>query len=302
MELVGILIAVTTVMCLTISTQCFEAGSKKIGATSVNIIRLFIANICFIVLMTLRTGEPFPIDFPSHAWVYLSLSGVIGFFIGDIFLFKAFVEIGPRIAMLIMGLSAPVAAVLGYSFLNESYEIKQWAGMAITMAGVALVILEKNNQSQSRRIVRNITPKGVLLGTGGMLCQAVGYVMSKLGMQMESGYLDAFAATQIRAISGFICFIILFSLSGRWPLIKTALKDKKALGFVAAGSIMGPVTGISLSLLALHYIPTGIASTVMSLVPVCLIPFAIFLHKEHVSVKAITGALIAVFGIYFLSA
>lgn len=301
MEITGILIAILTVMCLTISVQCFEAGAKRIGATSVNIIRLFIANICFIVIMSLKNDACFPMEFPLQAWIWLSLSGIIGFFIGDIFLFKAFVEIGPRIAMLIMSLSAPVAALLGYHFLDEPYTTNQWIGMIITLAGVSLVILEKNKKNGAQKNIRIITPKGVLLGIGGMLGQAIGYVMSKLGMQTETGYLDALAATQIRAAAGLVCFIILFTFSGRWPLIVAALKNRKAVGFVAAGSVVGPVAGISLSLLALHYIPTGIASTIMSIVPVCLIPFAIFLHKEHVSVKAIIGALIAVLGVYFLS-
>ncbi len=301
MSSIGIIIAVCTVMCLTVSVQCFEAGAKRIGATPVNIIRLSFANAAFAVILFFKNGTLIPMDFPAHAWCYLSLSGIIGFFLGDIFLFKAFVEIGPRVAMLIMSLSAPAAAILGKLFLNETYVLHQWAGMFITLAGVGLVILEKSRPENARGTVRQITPKGIILGMGGMLGQAVGYVMSKVGMQTDSGYLDAFSATQIRAIAALICFLLLFTFTRRWPQVRQAVKDTGAVGFIAVGSFMGPVLGISLSLLALHYIPTGIASTIMSLVPVCLIPFAVFLHREHVSVKAVAGALIAVFGVYCLS-
>jgi drug/metabolite transporter (DMT)-like permease len=119
-------------------------------------------------------------------------------------------------------------------------------------------------------------------------------------MQTESGYIDAFDATQIRAISGFICFILFFSLTKKWDRVRFGLSDKKAVLYTATGAVIGPFLGVSLSLMVLHYLTTGVASTFLSLVPVFIIPFSIFLHKEHVSIRATTGAFIAVFGIYLL--
>ena len=55
--------------------------------------------------------------------------------------FQAFVEIGPRNAMLLMTLNAPMTAVLGTLFLGETYTAIQWAGIAIALAGIAWVIL-----------------------------------------------------------------------------------------------------------------------------------------------------------------
>ena len=80
------------------------------------------------------------------------------------------------------------------------------------------------------------------------------------------------------------------------------LKNKKAVGYTMAGSVVGPFLGVSLSLLVLHYLTTGVASTFFSLVPVSIIPFSIFLHKEHVSIRAFAGAVIAISGIYLLTA
>jgi len=133
-----------------------------------------------------------------------------------------------------------------------------------------------------------------------MLGQAVGYTLSKAGMQTESGYLDAFAATEIRAIAAFICFVLYFSVTGKWQDVLNALKNRRAVAYTAVGSFLGPFIGVSLSLLVLHYLATGIAATFLSLVPVFIIPFAIFIHKEHVSIRSFLGAIIAVFGIYLL--
>ncbi len=303
MNLTGEIIAVSTVFFWTLSVQFFEAASNKIGAISVNIIRISTALALFCIILFFKDGYIIPTYFPLHAWVFLSLSGIVGFFLGDILLFKAFIEIGPRVTMLIMSLSAPVAALISYIFLNETYLFYQWLGMFVTLCGVGMVILEKERKSSNNKNlkIRAITLKGVLFSLGGMLGQAVGYVLSKAGMQTESGFLDAFASTQIRAIAAFVCFLIFFTITKKWGSLRSAIKERQAVTFTAIGSALGPVAGVSLSLLAMHYMPVGVASTIFSLVPVALIPFAVFLHKEHVSVKAISGALIAVFGIFLLT-
>lgn len=302
MPFVGEAIAIATVLCWTVSVQFFGAASKEVGAIPVNIIRIFIALILFGIFLFCRDGTLVPINFPAHAWLYLSLSGIVGFFIGDIFLFKALVELGPRVAMLIHSLAAPTAAVIGWLFLNETYILHQWIGISVTLLGVAVVILERNQKaSPAQKLkVRRISFQGVVFGFAAMLGQAGGYVLSKAGMQIESGYLDAFAATQIRAIAAFFCFVLFFTVTNKWGNVKKALTNTKALTFTAIGAFIGPFLGVSLSLLVLHYLTTGVASTFLSLVPICIIPFSIFLHKEHVSIRAFGGAATAVFGIYLL--
>lgn len=302
MTYIGELTAISTVLCWTLSSQFFEAASRRVGATPVNIIRIFFALTLFTLLLLIRNGRLIPLHFPAHAWLYLSLSGVIGFFLGDIFLFKALVEIGARVTMLIFSLSAPATAIIGWLFLGETYNLIQWSGMITTLLGVGMVILQRTPKSSesSGRKVRPVSLKGIFLSIGGMLGQALGFVLSKTGMKEGAVYLDAFSATQIRVIAAFVCFLLFFSVTRKWGNIGTAFKDKKAMAMTAAGAFIGPFLGVSLSLLTLHYLSTGVASTFLSLVPVFIIPFSIFIHKEHVSVRAIMGAVIAVFGIYLL--
>ncbi len=254
MPYTGELIAIVTVLCWTVSVQFFEAAAKRVGPTPVNIIRITTALILFGGFLFFRNGTLVPLDFPMESWIFLSLSGIIGFFLGDICLFKALVEIGPRISLLIFSLAAPVAALVGWAFLSETYVIHQWAGMLVTLAGVGLVIFEKkrpkNNLQQLRQ--RAITLKGILYGTGAMLGQAVGYVLSKAGMQTDNGYLDAFAATQIRALAAFVCFVIFFTLTREWRRVTRAVKDTRALVLTATGAVIGPFLGVSLSLMVLH--------------------------------------------------
>lgn len=303
MPFTGVVIALSTVICWTVSVQFFEAASKNVGPTPVNIIRISVALFLFSLLLLVRDGSPIPLDFPLRAWILLSLSGIIGFFIGDIFLFKALVEVGPRIAMLLHSLAAPTAAVIGWFFLDEKYFLHQWLGIGITLSGVALVILEKNGNPAVavKRMRRNITLTGFICGLLAMFGQACGMVLSKAGMQSESGYLDAFASTQVRVIAAFFCFFLFFTVTRRWRNVTSALSNRRALLYTSLGAALGPFLGVSLALLALHHLTTGIASTIFSLVPIFILPFSYFLHNEHISLRAVTGAFIAVFGIFLLT-
>lgn len=299
----GVFIAIGTVLCWTVSVQFFEAASKRVGPTPVNIIRIGIALLLFGLFLLIRDGIPVPLHFPMRAWILLGLSGVVGFFIGDIFLFKALVEIGPRLTMLLHSLAAPTAAVIGWIFLDEYYAPYQWFGMAVALSGVGMVIMEKKSKKPVRQgsVQRNATLAGVAFGLLAMLGQGCGMVLSKAGMQTDSGYLDAFAATQIRALAAFFCFFLFFTLTRRWMRVRIAVKDGRALLYTSLGAAIGPFLGVSLALLSLHFLPTGVASTIFALVPVFIIPFAIFIHHEHVSFRAICGACIAVIGVYLLT-
>ncbi len=233
MPFVGETIALATVLCWTFSVQFFGAASREVGAIPVNIIRLFVALILFSTLLFFRNGVLVPVDFPMRSWFFLSLSGIIGFFIGDIFLFKALVELGPRITMLIQSLAAPTAAVFGWTFLHESYSLHQWIGMSTTLAGVAAVILERSKDmspAQKLRVTR-VSYRGVAFGFLAMLGQAGGLLLSKTGMQTDAGYLDAFSATQIRALAAFCCFVIFFTVTNKWQDVKNALANKTEVSY-----------------------------------------------------------------------
>lgn len=299
----GELAAFATVFCWVAGSQFIEAASKRVGSFSTIMMRFVIGLFMFSGYSLITLGHVVPLDFPFHAWGWLLVSGVVGIALGDLCLFRAFVEIGPRLSMLIMSLSVPITAIIGWSFLGESYGLQQWAGMAVTLFGVGMVTQEKSEKQQnvtSNRKVRPITIKGIFLAFGGAVGQAVGYTMSKQGMTTEGAMLDPFAATQIRVIGGFMGFVVFISILGMWSKVLVGFQDRKALTLMGAGTFLGLGLGVGLSLQALHYTSTGIASTILSLVPIFLIPFAIFLHKEHVSNRALLGTVVAFCGILLL--
>ncbi len=289
--------ALGTAVCWTGTAMAFESAGKRVGSVPVNLIRLGMALILHASVSMLRRGAPVPLDASPHAWFWLSVSGLVGFCIGDLCLFRAFVVLGARLSVLMMALVPPITAILGRAFLGESLSPSDLLGMTVTLLGVTWVILERKPAEAGRRPNHPIS--GILLGLGGATGQAVGLILSKYGMQ---GY-DALASTQIRVISGLIGFAIIFLFAGWWPRVFAALKDGTAMVRTGMGAFLGPFMGVSLSLLAVQHTASGIAATIMALVPVLIIPPVVLVFKERVSPRAIGGAALAVAGtvILFLS-
>ena len=294
----GELAALGTAFCWTITALSFESAGRRVGSLSVNLIRLLIASVWLALLGGIKRGQLWPTDATPEAWAWLALSGVIGFCIGDLCLFRAFLLIGSRLAMLLMALVPPIAAVTGWLFLGERLSPMDILGITLTVAGVGWVVLEKRPPANGELAAHANRRLGILLGIGAAAGQAIGLVMSKQGM----GTYDAFAATQIRVLAGAVGFSILFIPIGWWPRVVTACRHRSAMARISLGATFGPFLGVSFSLLAVQRTTTGVAGAIMSIVPVLIIVPSILLFKERITLRAVMGAGLAVAGVAVLFA
>ncbi len=292
----GEIAALLTAGFWTVTAISFELAGKQIGSFSLNWIRLVLGFLFLSTFTWITRGQFFPADATSHMWMWLFLSGFIGFTFGDLCLFEAFVLIGSRISMLIMCLVPPFTAIFSWIILNETLSLIDILGMTLTVAGISWVILERPANTAGKRKRFKHSTWGILLAVGGALGQALGLILSKFGM----GDYNVFAATQIRIIAGFIGFSILFFPLQKWGNIKLALQHKKGMLFTTLGAFFGPFLGVSFSLLAIQKTLAGVASTIMAIVPILIIPPSVILFKEKVTPIEIIGAVIAVSGVAIL--
>lgn len=285
--------ALFAAICWTITALSFERAGKQVGSLPVNWIRLVMALVLFGAYSWIFRGSPVPMDASNHAWIWLSVSGLIGFVLGDLFLFRAFIEIGSRISMLIMASVPMLTALMGWIWMGERLSGMDILAMTLTVAGIMLVVMDRNAE---KKIELQQPIRGVLLAFGGALGQAVGLIFSKYGMRDY----DAFAATQIRVIAGVIGFSLLFFPLGRWGAVRRAFGHSRGMISITIGAIFGPFLGVGFSLLAIQNTLTGIASTIMSIVPVLIIPPAVLFFHERMTVREVSGAFIAVGGVALL--
>jgi len=289
--------ALLTTLFWTITALAFETASKRIGSMHVNLLRLGLAALFLSVFSYFYRGLLLPLDADIHTWTWLAISGIVGFIIGDYCLFRAYVITGARVAMLMMTLAPIFAAISAWAMLGEVLSGKSILAMVITLGGIGLVIFTRTEASAVRKSKLKYSMsyplKGIILGIIAAAGQGVGIVLSKYGMRNY----DPFAASHIRVLTGFVGFAILFFVLGKWKELPASFRDAKAMKWLVVGSIFGPFLGVSFSLMAVQHTNAGIAQTIMSLTPVLIIPPAVFIKKERVTVREIIGALIAVFGV-----
>jgi drug/metabolite transporter (DMT)-like permease len=317
----GQLLALSTALFWSLSSLSFEAASRRAGSVAVNLVRLVMAFILLCIVGLIVRGRPLPTDANAHQWKWLLLSGFVGFFIGDLCLFRALVILGARITTLLASLAPIIAAITGYFWLDERLSGWSLLGMALTLAGIAWVVSERAAGAQQEEVIDSsgeiiglpapdaAAPEkpgteaaritGVILGILAAAGQGVGLVITKIAIGGENHY-DAFAATQIRAIAGIAVFALLVLIVQRFGNVIRALQNPAAMGFMSIGAFTGPFLGVSLLNMSIQRISAGVAQTLSSLVPVIIIPFVVVVKKERVTPRAVLGALIAVAGVAVL--
>ena len=287
----GELAALVTATCWTVTVLSFESAGRRVGSLAVNYIRLLIAFVLLGLYGWATRGMFLPLDATPHNWLWLALSGIVGFSLGDLLLFRSFLVIGSRISMLIMALVPPITALVSWLLLGETMPPMRLVAMAVTVAGIAMVILVRHPDKRKLTLSRPLG--GLLLAFGGSVGQAMGLVLSKLGI----GSYNPFAATHIRIMAGIVGFSVMFTFIGGYRRLLPAFRDAGAMRRIGLGAFFGPFLGVSFSLLAVQLTQTGTASTIMAITPVLIIAPHALVFKERVRPIEVAGALVAVAGV-----
>ncbi|MEQ8675987.1 MAG: DMT family transporter [Aggregatilineales bacterium] len=274
--------------------------------------------LCIAILNLLTSGYLLPHDTPLATWVWLSLSGANGFWLASICLLNAFKRIGPRLALLIGAVNPILSAVLAWIFLDQSLQAIAIVGILLTIVGISIVVTEGN-------IIRDgIDPKefrlGIIFALIAASLQAGSFVFSTLGLAAIVDPLPAnlatlsptfshihaliplslnpLSASLIRLASATIVLWLLALFQGQLrENLTTLIRFPVALRYLMGAAVMGTVVGALLVLIALQNAPVGIATTLINLTPIFLIPIGYVIFKERISSRAVVGTLVAMAGI-----
>lgn len=297
---IGELAALGTSVSWTVSAFAFESATRRMGPLAMNFVRVTLALVILSVVVTFVRGTPLPTDATSAQLAWLALSGLVGLVLGDLCLFRAYVEIGARRAMLLQTTAPIFAALIGWAALGETPRPSAALGTALVLGGVAWAITERTSSAQHQAASAGTgrVGLGVVLAIGGALGQAGGLILSKHGM---AGY-HPIAATQVRMIAGVVGFAVVVTLASAWPRVAAAFANRAGVGFTALGALFGPTIGVSLSLLAVAHTQAGVASALIASQQVWMAGATVALGRERLGVGGLVGAALAVAGVILLVA
>ena len=304
MAYVGELISIDVAFSWTATALLSEFGSKRLGNLTLNVLRMGLALLFSLVLFGMVTGSLLPPGASTEAAGWMLLSGLVGYVIGDFCLFQCYIIIGSRYGQLFMTLAPLSAALMAWVTLGQQMTGKSVIAMLVTLWGIGISVLGRGDH---HKISLRLPVNGVLYAIGAAVCQGVGLVLSKIGMDHYEvsmmaeadipEWLIPFSANFYRCIAGIIGFsLLLFYRDGMAPL-REAVHDKKGLSVATATTIFGPFVGVGFSLMAVQYTAAGIASTLMAMTPIIIILPSYWLFHEKITWRSVIGAVISVLGV-----
>lgn len=299
MTYIGELISIGVAFSWTATALLSEYGSKRMGNLTLNVLRMALALLFSLVLFAIVVGSPLPVGITSQALGWMLLSGLVGYVIGDFCLFQCYIIIGSRYGQLFMTLAPLAAALMAWVSLGQQMTAMSIVAMLVTLLGIGISVL---GRGEHHKVSLKLPFNGVLFAIAAALCQGIGLVLSKIGMdhydttQMPA-WLIPFSANFLRCIAGIIGFSLLLYFRDGFTPLREAMYDRKGMIAAIATTIFGPFIGVGFSLMAVQYTNAGIASTLMALTPIIILLPSWWLFRQPITWKAVIGAVISVVGV-----
>lgn len=141
-----------------------------------------------------------------------------------------------------------------------------------------------------------------MFGIVGALCQGTGLVLSKYGMDYYADKLPTMHAVWIRLLFAFSAAFIISIVTGRFQENSKPIftNKKNNLPFMFLGTLLGPVMGVSLSLLAIQKLEVAIAQTIFSLLPLFVLPISALVYKEKITLQAVFACVLSLADVLLL--
>jgi drug/metabolite transporter (DMT)-like permease len=296
---IGELISIGVAFSWTATALLSELGSKRLGNLTLNVLRMALALLFSMVMFWVIMGSPWPSGGTVEAYGWMLLSGLVGYVIGDFCLFQCYIIIGSRYGQLFMTLAPLAAALTAWIALGQQMSAVSIVAMLVTLSGIAISVL---GRGEHRRVSLSLPLSGVLFAVAAAVCQGVGLVLSKIGMDHYDAssipaWLVPFSANFFRCLAGIVGFSLLLYLREGFSPLREALHDRRGMSVATATTIFGPFVGVGFSLMAVQYTSAGIASTLMALTPIIIILPSYWLFRQPITWRAVVGALISVVGV-----
>ena len=285
--------AITTALLFAFSAICNTRVSRAMDQITANLLRLTTAAI----LLGIITFLFYPESFQFEASLWLALSGLIGFGIGDIALFIALSRIGSRLTILINFCTATViGAFADKLLLNDSITFRTWSFICLVLIGLIIALLPTKNSLTFLKGKGLGMITALIAGIG----QGVGATTSRIAENkaLENG-LSISAASQAfqRVFAGMIFLLIIHLIKKKISNRGTDSGTSKVFHWLVLAAIFGPVLGVTCFQQSLKTMTSGESMAIISTSPLLLIPLAYFFEKDTPTKKSIFGTLLAIFGV-----
>lgn len=235
----------------------------------------FKANVAAVLFAVTCVALGFGFDLSWLGISLLILSGLLGLAIGDIFLLKAFAELGPGRALMIFGFQPLFLGVFAQVFLNQDFPLKKVIAILFLIGCVFSFAFENLKKAGTWGWV------GIQAAFIGMLLDASGVLLTRTVFDMNPE-LSPFVANLIRALSAALFFWAwAIARPQDFDPVKTFLKQTtKNKWTLVVASIFGTFVSLSLYLMAVKHGHLATVSAVVGTSPLVASLFEVVMGRK----------------------
>lgn len=306
-ETAGLLLAGAALVLWSISPFFFTGTGRLIGPFATNLLRLLFAFIALVAIVAAMRAFGHAAPMPGlAAWIWLGASGVVGLTVGDAYLYKAFVSVGPERTSQIQTLAPAATAAIAWVALREFLSGPQILGMALILGGVLMATTSAARNSRMAALGNTPDTRAAKAAAAGIwaaiwsaLFQAVGTVLARQAFKSQPD-LDPVLATAIRVGAGTAA---LWGYARWLGPIKPALgswREPRALKLMAVGVLFGPLLGMLCYVAALKSAPAGLVTTITFMAPLLIIPIGAVAYGTRVTAASVWGTALSLGGVALL--
>lgn len=292
----GLFLALGALVFWSLTPFFFAATGRVIGPFATNLLRLSMAAPTMLAVSLAAfpflgaAGLPGP-----GAFVVLVLSGVIGLGLGDLLLYRSLFRTGPERSSLFMTLAPAGAAAAAWFALDEILTPSQLGGMALILGGVTAAVWKPGGPTPDGRGFWY----GASAGLGAAACQAIGSVMARQAFLEQPG-LSPLYATTLRIAAAAAALLAMARAQGRLGSGFAGLRLPRVRARLMAGTLSGPVLGMTCYVAAMKYQPAGVVATVTFMTPLLVMPLGAWRYGTRIGLRTAAGAAAAVAGVVLL--
>lgn len=287
----GELAALSAALIWACASVVYTGVGRQISPLTLNFTKGWIA-LLLLLFTFLLTRQSIP-QIDLLGFLLLFLSGIVGIGFGDTAYFNALNCIGARRTLLFETLAPPLSALLALTFLNEKLLTQAWIGIALTIAGVIWVVMERVSDAHG-----NFRPlQGSLYGLLAAFGQAGGAVLSRAALVNTD--IDSLWSTFIRLLGGTLALLVWLLMQRQSSDMVKPFQSRRLLTVIAGTAFISTYLGILLQQTSLKYAATGIAQALSSTSPLFVIPIA-WVMGDRISLRSTSGVVVALIGVTLL--
>jgi drug/metabolite transporter (DMT)-like permease len=264
------LLAVGANLTFSTASMIFSLYAKRFSSIWINQVKVTVALFAFLIAMFF-SGQIISLDATSLS--LLLLSGFIGLCLGDIFLFRSFITLGPGRSLVLFSFQPLMLGLYGYFFLRQIFTVNQTLAVICMIICIFIFMLERNKLTGSWDL------GSFMWAFLGITLDAMGTMLTRSAYEINPE-LETFQVNMIRCL-GAIAGFLLINPKSYLALTRDVWNlRKREMTLLLGASMCGTFISLALYLAAVKYAHVGTLTAISITGPVWVALLESLYHRK----------------------